>query len=187
MANGRTVNAFLSLRLPPPLVEALVALQREQRERVDPQDPDRMHVTLGFLHDADAARLADAAALLSAGDWTAPRVRLTGEVRHGSRRLQKDPAYRHDARTVQRQEQVRLGIEHTPELAALYDGLVRRLGVAEGDFWPHLTLGLAKYDFPAAEAEAVDLPSMAEPAPVVELQQELSVTDFRVLVHKPLT
>ncbi|MFJ5039373.1 hypothetical protein [Streptomyces parvulus] len=186
MANGRTVNAFLSLRLPPPLVEALVALQREQRERVDPQDPDRMHVTLGFLHDADAARLADAAALLSAGDWTAPRVRLTGEVRHGSWRLQKDPAYRHDARTVQRQEQVRLGIEHTPELAALYDGLVRRLGVAEGDFWPHLTLGLAKYDFPAAEAEAVDLPSMAEPAPVVELQQELSVTDFRVLVHKPL-
>ncbi len=42
MANGRTVNAFLSLRLPPPLVEALVALQREQRERVDPQDCGRM-------------------------------------------------------------------------------------------------------------------------------------------------
>ncbi|MFF8676754.1 2'-5' RNA ligase family protein [Streptomyces sp. NPDC015237] len=186
MANDRTVNAFLSLRLPPPLVDALVALQETQRERVDPQDRDRIHVTLGFLHDADAGRLADAAALLSDGDWAAPRVRLTGEVRHGSWRLQKDPAYRYDSRTVQRQEQVRLGIEHTQELATLYAGTVRRLGIEEGDFWPHLTLGLAKYDFPTEEAEAMDLPSVTGAASGVELQQEMSVTEFRVLVDKPL-
>lgn len=106
-------------------------------------------------------------------------------MRHGSWRLQKDPAYRYDARTVQRQEQVRLGIEHTPELATLYTGTVRRLGIEEDDFWPHLTLGLAKYDFPTEEAESMNLPSVTGAASGVELQQEMSVTEFRVLVDKP--
>ncbi|MER7773927.1 hypothetical protein ABTZ21_02810 [Streptomyces sp. NPDC096191] len=90
----------------------------------------RSHVTLGFLHDVDAGRLADA--------------------------------------------------------AALYTDTVRRLGIEEGDFWPHLALGLAKYDFPTEEAEAMNLPSVTGAASGVELQLEISVTEFRVLVDKPL-
>ncbi|WP_181786326.1 hypothetical protein [Streptomyces phytophilus] len=186
MAADPTVNAFFSLHVPGDLVEALVGLQQEQRERVDPQQREHIHITLGFLHNADAARLADAAALLSGGDWPAPVIRPTGEVRHGSWRLQKDPSYHYDGDLVQAQEQVRLGVEHTDELAAIYSGLIDRLGIAEDGFWPHVTLGLARHDFPLAAVTNMPLPTRGSTAPSVDLQQELTATDFRILVRKEL-
>ncbi|WP_329595052.1 hypothetical protein OG195_40910 [Streptomyces sp. NBC_01362] len=54
--------------------------------------------------------------LLTAGAWRAPVVSLTGEVRHGSWALTKNPAYRYDEEVVQKGEQVRLGVEHNDEL-----------------------------------------------------------------------
>ncbi|WP_369199435.1 2'-5' RNA ligase family protein [Streptomyces sp. PU-14G] len=183
---SQTVNAFVSLRLPCELVDSLVTVQGEHADRVEPQRPDHMHITLGFLHDADAGTLADAAAVLSGGHWTAPVLRLTGEVRHGSWRLQKDPAYRYDDQVVQKQEQVRLGIERTPELTTLSTQITERLGIAEDGFWPHVTLGLARKDFPVGDAEAMSVPSVAKPALSVELQQEITVSDFRVLVANHL-
>ncbi|RCG15675.1 hypothetical protein DTL70_30500 [Streptomyces diacarni] len=186
MMASQTVNAFVSLRLPHELVDALVAVQGEHAERVEPQQPDHMHITLGFLHDADAGTLADAAATLSSGRWTAPVLRLTGEVRHGSWQLGKDPAYRYDDQVVQKQEQVRLGIERTPELTTLYTQITEHLGIGEDSFWPHVTLGVARQDFPVTDAAAMNLPSMAKPAPSVELQQEITVSDFRVLVATSL-
>jgi 2'-5' RNA ligase len=185
--SGHTVNAFVSLRLPPELVEALVDLQTSHETRVQPQQREHMHITVGFLHDADAGRLADAAALLTAGTWPAPELRLTGEVRHGSWQLQKDPAYRYDESVVQKQEQVRLGIAETAELATLYTDITEPLGIAEDGFWPHVTLGLARDDFPVSETEAMELPAHRKAAPYVELQQEVSVTEFRTLTRNALT
>lgn len=186
MSSG-TVNAFVSLRLPPELVDSLVDLQKTQETRVRPQQRDHMHITLGFLHDADASRLADAAALLIAGTWPAPELRLTGHVRHGSWQLQKNPDYRYDESVVQQQEQVRLGIAETAELAALYTDITASLGIAEDGFWPHVTLGLARDDFPMSETEAMELPAHKKAAPCVELQQEVSVTEFRPLARNTFT
>ncbi|MEV3988857.1 hypothetical protein AB0J57_08095 [Streptomyces sp. NPDC049837] len=186
MANSPTTNVFFSLRVPPGLVDALVDLQGTCSDRVEPQERDHIHITLGFMHDADAGRLADAAALLSGRAWPTPAITLTGEVRHGSWKLSKDPAYRYDEDVIQRQEQVRLGVEHNPELAEIQTEITRGLGIEEDGFWPHVTLGLAREDFPTAEVKGMTLPSVKEPAPSVDLQQEMSVTDFRVLVRREL-
>ncbi|MFF7176957.1 2'-5' RNA ligase family protein [Streptomyces sp. NPDC008121] len=117
MAKDHTTNAFISLRVPGTLVDALVELQHDCADRVDPQQPEHIHITLGFIGGADDRRLADVRGLVEQGDWPAPVVRLTGEVRHGSWSLRKDPAYRYDEDVVQKGEQVRLGVEHSPELA----------------------------------------------------------------------
>ncbi|MBT2399818.1 2'-5' RNA ligase family protein [Streptomyces sp. ISL-100] len=87
MPSARTANAFFSLRVPAELVDALVELQRVHQEHIEPQQRDHMHITLGFLHDADAVTLADAAALLSERTWPTPTIRMSGEVRHGSWQL----------------------------------------------------------------------------------------------------
>ncbi|WP_171162945.1 2'-5' RNA ligase family protein [Streptomyces sp. I05A-00742] len=186
MAADRTVNVFFSLDVPSGLLDALADLQTSHQERVEPQQREHIHITLGFVHDADAARLADAAALVSGRTWPAPVVRLTGEVRHGSWQLRKNPSYRYDDELVQKQEQIRLGVEHTPELGEIYAGITEPLGIAEDGFWPHVTLGLAREDLPVGEVKAMDLPSAGEVAPGLNLQQELSVTDFRILVRREL-
>ncbi|MDJ1137235.1 2'-5' RNA ligase family protein [Streptomyces iconiensis] len=187
MAHAQTVNAFFSLRLPSELVDALVELQRGREDRIEPQQRDHMHITLGFLHDADAGKLADAAALLTGRTWPTPSISLTGEVRHGSWKLQKDPAYRYDEDLIQKQEQVRLGIENTPELAEIQKDITGPLEIAEEQFWPHVTLGLARDDFPASSARDMQLPSVKAAAPSVDLQQEMSTTEFRILVRKEFT
>ncbi|MDQ1040121.1 2'-5' RNA ligase [Streptomyces sp. V3I8] len=148
MASGRTTNAFICLRLPTALVEALSGPQQDCRDYVDPQEPEHIHITLGFVHGADEQKLADVRSLIDQGTWPAPVVRLTGEVRHGSWSLQKDPAYRYDENTVQTGEQVRLGVEHSPELAGIHEEITQRLDIAEDGFWPHVTLGPAREDFP---------------------------------------
>ncbi|MGX1560101.1 2'-5' RNA ligase family protein [Streptomyces sp. NPDC055506] len=183
MASGRTTNAFICLRVPSELVDALVDLQREFQDRVDPQYPEHIHITLGFLHGADDRKLADARSFISEGVWSAPAVRLTGEVRHGSWTLRKNPSYRYDEATVQMGEQVRLGVEHSPELARIQQDITQHLNIVEDGFWPHVTLGLAREDFPASEVKALRLPSVSGAAPAVDMQQEASATSFTTLVR----
>ena len=83
-------------------VDALVDLQGHCDDHVDPQHPEHIHITLGFLHNADKHKLEQAKALVGNGAWTAPTIRLTGDIRHASWTLAKDPAYRHDEQVVQR-------------------------------------------------------------------------------------
>ncbi|MFC8373368.1 2'-5' RNA ligase family protein [Streptomyces sp. NPDC057239] len=186
MASSTTVNVFFSLRVPSDLVQALVDLQKEQRDLVDPQAREHLHITLGFLHQADAGRLADAAAVVSSTSWPTPTVRLTGEVRHGSWALQKNPDYRYRDDLVQKGEQVRLGVEFTPELRKVQAGITQRLDIVEEGYWPHVTLGLARSDLPREKAEAMHLPTLSAPSPGLDLQQEITATDFRVLINRPL-
>jgi hypothetical protein len=133
------VNVFFSLRLPVELTEALVDVQGTYEERIEPQPPEHMHITLAYLAGVDAGRLADAAALTSSGTWPAAPLTLTGEIRHGSWELQKDSRYRHDPNTIQTREQVRLGIESRGELTAIRSRLLHSLGVPPGQYWPHIT------------------------------------------------
>ncbi|QKW08075.1 hypothetical protein HUT18_18490 [Streptomyces sp. NA04227] len=184
MASGRTTNAFICLRIPDELADALVDLQPRCRERVDPQHREHMHITLGFLHDADERKLTETRSLLTGGTWPAPVVRLTGQVRHGSWALTKDPAYRYDEEVVQKGEQVRLGVEHNDELRRLQEEITRGLGIVENGFWPHVTLGLAKEDFAAAQVRDLPLPSASGAAPCVDVQQEVSAVEFTTLVRK---
>ncbi|GKQ38478.1 2'-5' RNA ligase family protein [Streptomyces sp. A012304] len=186
MASGQTTNAFICLRVPGTLVDALVDLQRDCQDRVDPQHPEHIHITLGFVHGADERKLADVRTLVGQGEWPAPVVRLTGEVRHGSWSLQKDPAYRYDEDVVQKTEQVRLGVEHSPELARIQEEITQGLDIVEDGFWPHVTLGLAREDFPAAEAKALKLPSTSGPAPSVDVQKEVSPVAFTLLARREL-
>ncbi|MFD7711999.1 2'-5' RNA ligase family protein [Streptomyces sp. NPDC059785] len=183
---SQTTNAFICLRVPGSLVDALVELQHQCPDQVDPQEAEHIHITLGFLHGADEDKLAAVRTLIEQGTWTAPRIRLTGEVRHGSWSLGKDPAYHYDEDTVQEGEQVRLGVENTPELARLHDEITQGLNIVEDGFWPHVTLGLARRDFPVAQAKALELPSAEGPAPSVDVQQEVSSTRFALLVRKDL-
>ncbi|MDT0380242.1 2'-5' RNA ligase family protein [Streptomyces sp. DSM 42041] len=183
---SRTVDAFVALGIPSALVDALVELQQECRDRVTPQHPEHLHITLAFLHGADEQKLADVHRLIERGAWPAPAIRLTGEVRHGSWSLRKDPSYRYDDDVVQKDEQVRLGIGHNQELAALQEEITQRLGITEDGFWPHVTLGLAREDFPVAEAKALELPAVSGPAPCVDARREVSATEFTTLVRKDL-
>ncbi|MDQ8707966.1 hypothetical protein RCO28_36695 [Streptomyces sp. LHD-70] len=185
--SDQRVNAFISLRIPSALVNALVDLQQECRDRVAPQHPEHIHITLGFLHGADEQKLADVRDLIGRGTWPAPYIRLTGEVRHGSWARQKEPAYRYDDAVIQKDEQVRLGVEHNKELATLQEEITQRLDIAEDGFWPHVTLGLAREDHPAAAAKALQLPSVNGPAPCVDVQREVSATEFSTLIRKELT
>ncbi|MFD7923860.1 hypothetical protein ACFV3R_32240 [Streptomyces sp. NPDC059740] len=89
---------------------------------MEPQQRAHLHVTLGFLHDADTPRLAEAAALLSGRPWPTPTIGPTGEVRHGSWEPRKAPDYHYRENLVQKREQVRLGVENTPELTAAHHG-----------------------------------------------------------------
>ncbi|MEU2062447.1 hypothetical protein [Streptomyces sp. NPDC013455] len=187
MASSATVNIFFSLRIPSDLVQALVDLQKEHRDLIDPQAREHLHITLGFMHQADAGRLADAAAVISSRTWPTPTIRLTGEVRHGSWQLQKNPDYHYRDDLVQQGEQVRLGVDHTAELREIQTDITQRLDIAEDGYWPHLTLGLARSDFPRSDAEALHLPTLSAPAPGLDMQQEMSTTDFRVLITRPLT
>ncbi|MFF9496367.1 2'-5' RNA ligase family protein [Streptomyces flaveolus] len=165
MASSTTVNVFFSLRVPADLMQALVDLQKEHRDLVDPQAREHLHITLGFLHQADAGHLADAAALISSTTWPTPSIRLTGEVRHGSWALQKNPDYHYRDDLVQKGEQVRLGIEFTPELREIQAGITQRLDITEDGYWPHVTLGLARSDLPRTDAEAMHLPTLNAPLP----------------------
>ncbi|GAB2814897.1 2'-5' RNA ligase family protein [Streptomyces daliensis] len=185
MEDARTVNAFFSLQIPTRLVEGVVALQ-EQRETVRPQRRDEIHITLTFLHEADAVKLADAAALASGKTWPVPSIRFTGEVRHGSWDLQRNPDYRYDEATAQKGEQIRLGVEPVPELLGIHADLTRNLGGAEEDYWPHVTLGLAREDIPASSMEDLDIPSESGPARSLDLRQAGGESGFRILVRRPL-
>ncbi|MFC5239549.1 hypothetical protein [Streptomyces atrovirens] len=186
MASSTTVNVFFSLRVPADLVQTVVDLQKEQRDRVNPQAREHLHITLGFLHQADAGRLADAAAVISSTTWPTPTIRLTGEVRHGSWALQKNPDYRYRDDLVQKGEQVRLGVELTSELREVQTGITQRLDITEDGYWPHVTLGLARCDFPRSEAEAMRLPTLSAPSAGLDMQQEITATDFRILINRPL-
>ncbi|MGI5472742.1 hypothetical protein [Streptomyces sp. CA-132043] len=186
MADGRTVNAFFSLQIPTQLVEGVIALQ-QQREAVQPQEREEIHITLAFLHDADAAKLADAAALTSGQAWPVPRIRFTGEVRHGSWDLQKNPDYHYDEATVQKGEQIRLGVEPVQELLDLYADLTGNLGGAEDSYWPHVTLGVARVDIPTSELADLDIPTASGPARSLDLRQAGSATHFRILVRRDLS
>ncbi|MFF6983578.1 2'-5' RNA ligase family protein [Streptomyces sp. NPDC008343] len=186
MTSGQTTNAFICLRIPGELADALVDLQQRCRNRVDPQNREHMHITLGFLHDADEQKLTKTRALLTEGAWPAPAVRLTGNVRHGSWALAKNPAYRYDEEVVQKGEQVRLGVEHNDELRRIQEEITQGLDIVERDFWPHVTLGLAVEDFPAAEVRDMPLPTVSAPAPSVDVQQEVSAVEFTTLVRKEL-
>lgn len=181
-----TTNAFICLRVPSELVDALESVQRDCQDRVEPQNPEHIHITLGFLHGADEQKLADTRALIGQGTWSAPAIRLTGEVRHGSWSLQRDPAYHYDEETIQKGEQVRLGVEPTAELTRIQKEITQGLDIVEDGFWPHVTLGLARKDFPAEEAKALDLPSVNGPAPSVDVQREVSTTEFSLLTQKEL-
>ncbi|MFE7113364.1 hypothetical protein ACFU98_45040 [Streptomyces sp. NPDC057575] len=145
-----------------------------------------MHITLGFLHDAAEQKLDKTRALLTAGTWRAPLVRLTGEVRHGNWALAKDPAYRYDEEVVQKGEQVRLGVEHKDELRRIQEEITQGLDIVEDGFWPHVTLGLATEDFPADPARDMPLPSVSGAAPSVDAQREVSAVEFTTLVRKNL-
>ncbi|WP_404199187.1 2'-5' RNA ligase family protein [Streptomyces tauricus] len=186
MASPQTTNAFICLKVPEQLIDALAGLQQQCHNRVDPQNPEHIHITLGFLHEADEQKLADTRALISSGKWQAPLVRLTGQVRHGSWALKKNPLYHYDEQTVQKGEQVRLGVEHNDELRRIQEEITQGLDIVEEDFWPHLTLGLAMEDFPAAQTSGMDLPTVSGPAPSVDVQQEVSTAEFTTLVHKDL-
>ncbi|MCT2546932.1 2'-5' RNA ligase family protein [Streptomyces atratus] len=135
MTSGQTTNAFICLRIPSELTDALVNLQQQYRERVDPQDREHMHITLGFLHHADEQKLNETRTLLTAGAWRVPVVRLTGEVRHGSWARTKDPAYRYDEEVVQKGEQVRLGVEHNDDLRRIQEEITQGLDIVEDGFW----------------------------------------------------
>ncbi|MFF4368163.1 hypothetical protein [Streptomyces sp. NPDC001594] len=105
-------------------------------------------------------------------------------MRHGSWKLSKEPGYRYQEDLVQQQEQVRLGVEQSSELADVYSGITEHLQIAEDGFRPHLTLGLARKDLPLKEVKNLPLPTVGAAAPALSLQQELTATDFRVLVRK---
>lgn len=186
MVSDSTANAFICLRVPDGLVDALADLQQQCRDRVDPQNREHLHITLGFLHEADERKLADARALVSDGKWAAPLIRFTGEVRHGSWALKKNPAYRYDEKTVQKGEQVRLGVEYSDELRHIQEEITQGLDIVEKDFWPHVTLGLAMEDFPPAAVGDLRLPSESGPAPSVDVQQEASSVEFTTLISKEL-
>ncbi|MEU2395726.1 2'-5' RNA ligase family protein [Streptomyces sp. NPDC007369] len=186
-SGGKPTNAFFCLRVPPELVDALVNLQQDCHQRVDPQHPEHIHITLGFLHNADKHQLEQARRLVDNGTWTAPPIRLTGDVRHASWTLANNPGYRHDEQVVQKGEQVRLGVEHSPELARIQEEITRTLNIVEDGFWPHVTLGLAREDFPTAEIKALKIPSLAGPAPSVDMQKEVSATEFTTLARNHLT
>jgi 2'-5' RNA ligase len=186
MASDQTTNAFICLRVPTSLVDALVDLQGQCKDRVDPQQAEHIHITLGFLHDADERKLADTRALVDRGTWSAPSIRLTGEVRHGSWNLQEDPTYHYDDDIVQKGEQVRLGVELSPELARIREDITQGLDIAEDAFWPHVTLGLAREDIPATDVKSLRLPEVNGPAPSVDVQQEVSPVEFTTLIRKDL-
>ncbi|MBL1104462.1 hypothetical protein JK361_07590 [Streptomyces sp. 5-8] len=88
---------------------------------------------------------------------------------------------------MQNGEQVRLGVEHTGELREMQTDITQRLGITEDGYWPHVTLGLARAGFPRSDAEAMRLPTLDAPAPTLDMQQEMTATDFRILVKRPLT
>ncbi|MFJ4839340.1 2'-5' RNA ligase family protein [Streptomyces sp. NPDC088746] len=186
MTSGQTTNAFICLRVPSALVDALVDLQGQCEDRVDPQQAEHIHITLGFLHGADEPRLAEARELVEGGAWTAPAIRLSGEVRHGSWNLQNDPAYHYDKNLVQKGEQVRLGVEQSPELARVHEDITQGLEIVEDGFWPHVTLGLAREDFPVADVQTLNLPVVSGPAPSVDVQREVSTAEFTMLIRKDL-
>ncbi|MBT2399817.1 hypothetical protein [Streptomyces sp. ISL-100] len=77
-------------------------------------------------------------------------------------------------------------MENTSELAGIQAEITGRLGIGEDQFWPHVTLGVAREDFPASKATSMSLPSSSEAAPSLDMQQELSATSFRVLVRREL-
>ncbi|GAA3290100.1 hypothetical protein GCM10020295_03570 [Streptomyces cinereospinus] len=185
-SDGETTNAFFCLRVPPALVDALVDLQRHCDDVVGPQHPEHIHITLGFLHNADKHKLRQAKALVPERSWAAPTIRLTGDVRHGSWTLARNPAYRHDEEVVQRGEQVRLGVEHSPELTRIQEETTRGLDIVEDGFRPHVTLGLAGGDFPTAEVTALEPPPTAARPPRVDTRKEVSATEFTVMVRKDL-
>jgi 2'-5' RNA ligase len=186
MTSRREFNAFFCLRIPPGVVEALIALQDTCRDRLDPQHPEDLHITLGFLRGADERRLAEARALVEDGSWPAPVIRLTGVLRHGSWTLQKDPGYRYDEQVARKGEQIRLGVEHTPELARIQQEITGGLDIPEDGFWPHVTLGLVRDDLPAAEFERLGIPAVTGTAPGVDVRREVSPTEFTTVLRKEL-
>lgn len=185
MTNAK-INVFFSLRPASQLTETLTELQGDYDDRVEPQSPEHMHITLAYLADVDVHRLADAAALVSADTWPSAPITLTGDIRHGSWELQKDPDYRYDPDTVQTGEQIRLGVEHNAALAAIRSRLLQHLQLPESQYWPHITLGLARHDMPAASLIPMPLPTTSAVAASLELQQEITVTHFRVLARTAL-
>ncbi|MFF8883915.1 hypothetical protein [Streptomyces flaveolus] len=66
-------------------------------------------------------------------------------------------------------------------------GITQRLDITEDDYWPHVTLGLARTDLPRSDAEAMRLPTLHAPSPGLDMQQEITATDFRTLINRPLT
>ncbi|NLU67751.1 hypothetical protein [Streptomyces sp. HNM0574] len=181
MTDARTVNAFFSLQIPTALEDGMIPLQQQHRT-LEPQQREEIHITLAFLAGADAPKLADAAALTSGRTWPLPRISFTGEVRHGS--WTRDPAYHYDENTVQQGEQIRLGVEPVPELLGIYSELTGNLGITEDGYWPHVTLGVARENFPAAALRDLPVPTGGGPARSLDLRQ--AGGDFRVLVRRGL-
>jgi 2'-5' RNA ligase len=168
------------------LVNALIEVQNGCTDLIEPQAREHMHITLAYLPRVDAGRLAEAAAFISTGTWTGVPVVLTGEIKHGSGELQKDPRYRYDPDTVQAREQVRLGVQPKAELTAVRARLLSHLGIPDSQYWPHVTLGLARRDAPASSVLTMQLPAGVAAATGLELQQEITTIHFRVLARATL-
>ncbi len=175
------------VRVPTGLVNALIEVQHDWTDLVEPQAREHMHITLAYLPSVDADRLAEAAALISTGTWTAVPIALTGEIKHGSWELQKNPGYRYDPDTVQAGEQIRLGVQSNAELAAVRARLLSHLDIPYNSYWPHVTLGLARRDAPVSSVLTTRLPAGMAAAAGLELQQEITTTHFRVLSRAALT
>ena len=180
------VNLFFSLRLPTELADVLIEVQNDWTDLLEPQAREHMHITLAYLPRVEAGRLAEAAALISTGTWTAVPIVLTGEITHGSWELQKDPRYRYDPDTVQAQEQIRLGVQPNTELTTVRTRLLSHLGIPDSQYWPHVTLGLARRDAPASSVLTMQPPAGVAAAAGLELQQEITTTHFRVLARATL-
>ncbi|MFB4419481.1 hypothetical protein C5F59_000120 [Streptomyces sp. QL37] len=100
--------------------------------------------------------------------------------------MQNDPAHRYDENIGQRREQIRLGIDYSPEPASVQEDITHGLNIVEDDFWPHVTLGLARENIEASAISGLQLPVVSCPAPSVDAQQEVSPAEFTTLIRKDL-
>lgn len=189
MKEPQSKNLFISLEIPDGLKHELIKSQEYLPKDTTRQPLDQLHLTLGYFANTAPEQEEEIKKFLqdSVGEQKIP-LAFNGHIAHNSWSRTNDPDYQYDESTVQREEQIRMGVKPGEELMQLQNMVTefaKEKGLLPPDFSlsfsPHITIGEAKSDFSMDDISDLKIPSTEQPAELITLQQEIDRLTFKIL------
>lgn len=191
MADQELKNLFISLEVPTKLRDDLLHAQSLLPEgKFNLQPAEQIHLTMGYFRGVDPEKESQLREMISSicAKFDNMSLKLNGQLAHNSWvRMREDPNYKFNEAQLQKQEQVRLGLELNEGLVDLYRQIAQQAketGLlpqnAPETFSPHITIAEAKEDMSMNDIPKPDI-SGEYTAELITLQREIDSLHFEIL------